>query len=329
MAHVRASVMSGLWRCSFRPRPATIAAAKSVATRIANARHYQSPSSSAATPAVSMVQANPLRQAFTRLSAGAAGLASLGLWQMLPGANVSRALARTPGIDWVLVDCEHGNIDDAAMHEAVPVIAAEGVSPIVRIPDFQSWMVKRALDTGAHGILAPLIRTIDEVKALVAACKFPPAGRRGFGSPLAMQGFRQVTEGSSPAATLPSFTEYFEQANDSVLVLVQIETREALDAVESIVPLVDGLYVGPFDLANNIGHPIRDGVVPEPVQAAIARILAAAQAAGRCCGVYATTPEQARDYAAAGFHMVNVATDVLALQALTAAAVDVARSQNQ
>jgi 4-hydroxy-2-oxoheptanedioate aldolase len=67
----------------------------------------------------------------------------MGLWQMLPGANISRILARTPGVDWVMVDCEHGQMDDAAMHDAVPAIAAAGVSPLVRIPDFQSWMVKR------------------------------------------------------------------------------------------------------------------------------------------------------------------------------------------
>ncbi len=67
---------------------------------------------------------------------------SMGVWQTLPGQNVSRVLARTPGVDWVLVDCEHGNIDDAAMHEAVPAIASCGVSPIVRLPDMQGWMIK-------------------------------------------------------------------------------------------------------------------------------------------------------------------------------------------
>ncbi|KAL1896601.1 hypothetical protein Sste5346_004635 [Sporothrix stenoceras] len=298
-------------------------------------RSYQTSAPPASTKPLArdaMTQANPLRQAFTRFRStdgSARGQASLGMWQMLPGANVSRALARTPGIDWVLVDCEHGNIDDAAMHEAVPVIAAEGASPIVRIPDLQSWMVKRALDTGAHGILAPLIRTVDEVKDFVAACKFPPQGRRGFGSPLAMQGFRVAQKGDAthPVA-LPTFTEYLDQANASVLTIVQIETREALENVEKIAPLVDALFVGPFDLANNIGHPIRDGVFPAEVKHAMARVLAAAKAQPNCCcGVYAGSPEQARGYAAAGFHMVNVVTDVLTLQAAASAAVSIARGQ--
>lgn len=181
-------------------------------------------------------------------------------------------------------------------------------------------------------ILAPLIRTVEEVEAFVAACKFPPAGTRGFGSPLAMQGFR-IREGKKeqqqqqhPVA-LPTFTEYLDQANASILTIVQIETREALESVEAIAPLVDALFVGPFDLANNLGHPIRDGVFPSQVKDAMARVLAAANAVDTCCcGVYAGTPEQARDYAAAGFHMVNVVTDVLTLQAAATAAVEVARS---
>ncbi|KIH95071.1 2,4-dihydroxyhept-2-ene-1,7-dioic acid aldolase [Sporothrix brasiliensis 5110] len=301
-------------------------------------RSYQAaaPSTSAKPlPHDAMSKANPLRQAFTRLrsaDSSARGQASLGMWQMLPGAYISRTLARTPGIDWVLVDCEHGAIDDAEMHAAVPVIAAEGASPIVRIPDFQSWMVKRALDSGAHGtqILAPLIRTVDEVKEFVAACKFPPQGRRGFGSPLAMQGFR-VTQEDDPSphpVALPTFTEYLDQANASIVTMVQIETRDAVENVEAIAPLVDALFVGPFDLANNIGHPIRDGVFPTEVKDAMARVLAAAQSVeGCCCGVYAGSPAQARDYAAAGFHMVNVVTDVLTLQAAASAAVHVARGQ--
>lgn len=201
---------------------------------------------------------------------------------MFPGSNVSRALARA-NPDWIMVDCEHGNIDDAAMHEAVPAIAACGVSPIVRIPDFQSWMIKRALDSGAHGILVPLLRTVDEVKQVVAAAKFPPEGRRGFGSPLAMQNFNPM----------PSFTEYLQQANDTILTMVQIETKEALAAVEEIAPLVDVLFIGPFDLGNNIGYPIIDGDVKPELEQAIARILKAAKSAGKKCGMYASSGEEA------------------------------------
>ncbi|KAK4044509.1 Phosphoenolpyruvate/pyruvate domain-containing protein [Parachaetomium inaequale] len=228
-----------------------------------------------------MLRSNRLKQVFAE-----GGRPAMGFWQILPGANISRLLARS-GADWVMVDCEHGNIDDAAMHEAVPAIAAVGVSPIVRLPDIQPWMVKRALDTGAHGILVPLIRTVDEVKNLVAAAKFPPEGQRGFGSPIALQNFEAGL----------SVTDYLQQANDSLLTMVQIETREALEAVEEIAPLVDVVFVGPYDLGNNIGHPITGNKMDSELHDAIARILRAAVAAGTKCGIYCGSGEQAKQEA--------------------------------
>lgn len=89
-------------------------------------------------------------------------------------------------------------------------------------------------------ILVPLLRTVEEAKALVQSAKFPPMGKRGFGSPIAMERFK-------PA---PSFTEYLQQANDALLTMVQIETKEALEAVEEIAAVegVDVLFIGPFDL---------------------------------------------------------------------------------
>ncbi|PHH74148.1 hypothetical protein CDD80_3283 [Ophiocordyceps camponoti-rufipedis] len=233
------------------------------------------------------------------------GRQSLGMWQMVPGANISRLLARS-GVDWVLVDCEHGNMDDGAMHDAVPAIAALGVSPVVRIPDMQSWMVKRALDAGAHGILVPLLRSAEQAREVVQAAKFPPTGRRGFGSPFSPERF-------SP---MPSFSDYLQQANDALLTMVQIETREALEAVEEIAAVdgIDLLFIGPFDLGNNIGHPIIQGVVAPELKEAMARILAACHKCGKKCGIYSTDGEQARQFREQGFDMISVATDYTALE---------------
>ncbi|KAI1811469.1 Pyruvate/Phosphoenolpyruvate kinase-like domain-containing protein [Poronia punctata] len=211
----------------------------------------------------------------------------MGVWQTLPGGNVSRVLARTPGVDWVLVDCEHGNIDDAAMHEAVPAIASCGVSPIVRLPDMQGWMIKRALDAGAHGVLIPLLRSAEEAKKIVAAAKFPPQGQRGLGSPFAMERFSPI----------PTMTEYLQRANESLLTIVQIETQEALDAVDEIaaVPGIDVLFVGPFDLGNNIGYPILDGVMRPELEQAVDRVLAATNKAGKKAGFFASRESQTSD----------------------------------
>ncbi|TKA38496.1 hypothetical protein B0A49_13741, partial [Cryomyces minteri] len=203
---------------------------------------------------------------------------------MLPGTNHARTIARC-GMDWICVDTEHGNIDDGAMHEAVAAIAGCGVSPVVRIAANEGWMVKRALDAGAHGIIVPLLYTAADAELLVRSAKFPPLGGRGFGSPFPMEKFSNQTTG-----------EYLQQANDALVTIVQIETKEALHNVAAIaaVPGVDVLLIGPFDLGNNIGHPILDGTMHPDLKAAIATIHKAATDAGKRSGIYCTSGEQAR-----------------------------------
>ncbi|KAB8291385.1 hypothetical protein EYC80_010062 [Monilinia laxa] len=206
--------------------------------------------------------------------------AAMGCWQMIPGANVARTLART-GVDWVLVDCEHGNIDDAAMHDAVPAIAACGVSPIVRIPDNQGWMVKRALDSGAHGVLVPLLYTAEGAEQLY-----------------------------------PNYC-------------TNRKTKEAVENVNAIaaVPGIDVLFVGPFDLGNNIGHPVVAGVMHENLHSTIAKVLKAANSAGKKAGIFCTSGEQAKGYADQGFHMISVITDMHILPQSVMAAVNKAKGQ--
>lgn len=153
---------------------------------------------------------------------------------------------------------------------------------------------------------------------MVAAAKFPPQGQRGFGSPFALQNFQ-------PGLTS---TEYLQQANDSLLTMVQIETREALESVEEIAPLVDVVFVGPFDLGNNIGRPIINGKMEPELDEAISRILKAAVAAGKKCGIYCTSGELAKQYADQGFHMINVATDYTALQAAMVDTLAIARGES-
>lgn len=154
--------------------------------------------------------------------------------------------------------------------------------------------------------MIPLLRSAEEAKNIVAAAKFPPQGKRGLGSPFAMERFNPI----------PTMTEYLQHANQSLLTIVQIETQEALDAVEEIaeVPGIDVLFVGPFDLGNNIGYPILDGVIQPELEQAIDRILAATITAGKKAGFFASNGEQAKKYADKGFHMVNAALDTSLLQ---------------
>jgi len=225
---------------------------------------------------------------------------------MLPGTNHSRAIART-GVDWITVDCEHGNVDDGQMHEAVAAIAACGVSPVVRIAANEAWMVKRALDAGAHAILVPLLYTADDARRLASSAKFPPQGTRGFGSPFSTEKFH-------PTLTL---TDYLQQANSSLVTIVQIETQEALQNVDEIASVdgIDVLLVGPFDLGNNIGRPILDGNMHAELWQAIDKIQEAAKSNGKATGIYCTGGEQARQFAEKGFNMISVAADMIAIPA--------------
>jgi 4-hydroxy-2-oxoheptanedioate aldolase len=220
----------------------------------------------------------------------------------------------------VCVDTEHGNIDgillhyqfyrklskyfaDGAMHEAVVAIAKEGISPIVRIAANESWMIKRALDAGAHGIVVPLIYTVDDAKRVVSAAKFPPEGNRGFGSPLPVQCFNDE-----------SLTYYLQNANSTLITTVQIETASALEHVREIaaLPGVDCLLIGPFDLGNNIGRPIINEMHQE-LKDAIEKIKDAAHAEGKKVGMYTNSGAEAKAYADRGFDMISILTDQIVL----------------
>ena len=256
-----------------------------------------------------MQAANRLQKALKK------GGPTFGGWQMLPGSNMSRTIARSsPHIDWILVDQEHGNISDDSMHECVAAIAACGVSPIVRVPDGQHWMIKRALDAGAHGVLIPLLQTAGDAQNIAKFAKFPPIGNRGFGSPFSMEKFVEQGAHGSDLKEITS-VQYLREANEATVVAVQIETRSALENVAAIAatPGIDVLFIGPFDLGNNIGHPITSAKLDEELVQAINKIREAAETAGKSTGIYCNSGEQAREYADQGFNMCSAMTDMVAV----------------
>ena len=233
---------------------------------------------------------------------------------MLPGSNLSRTIARTPGLDWICIDCEHGNIADSDMHESVAAIAACGISPVVRLPDGQHWMIKRALDAGAHGIIIPLLQTAEDAKNVVKFSKFPPLGNRGLGSPFSTEKF--VT-GKTGEVNEISLSQYFQEANDSLVVIVQIETASALAQIKEIaaVPGIDVCFIGPVDLGNSIGHPPKDvGIYAPELEQAIEKIHKETQAAGKWSAIYTGSGEQAKSFAEKGFNMINTMNDVAAIR---------------
>ena len=223
-----------------------------------------------------------------------------GVWRSLPSPASARLLARLP-CDWLAVDAEHGPMDAETLTAMVAAIAdARGPAPLVRIAQATVENVKRALDAGAWGIIAPMINSRAEAEAVIAAAKFPPQGQRSFGSAWAGLAFDV------------SMPDYRREANAQTLALVQIENHAALGHLDEIfsVPHLDGAFVGPVDLAISLGlDPLPEN--PHPMlQEALAEILRAAKLHHLPVGIFCSGAQAAAERIQQGFTLVNVASDV-------------------
>lgn len=234
-----------------------------------------------------------------------------GVWLTLPSTAVARTLASAPYVSWVLVDAEHGLINDTFFYDLNNTIASCGASPIVRIPSEEPWLAKRALDSGAHGIMVPLANSAEAVRKIVSMTKYPPDGIRGFGP--------MYTH-----ATGKLEAEYKETANQDLLVAVQIEHPNAVKEIEEIVETgIDIAFIGPFDLAVSMGVEFGG----EEHEEAIAKVLAACQKAGKAAGIYCVDGRQAKKRFDQGFQMASVTADISILQTALAAETGIATSQ--
>ncbi|ORY57409.1 Pyruvate/Phosphoenolpyruvate kinase-like domain-containing protein [Leucosporidium creatinivorum] len=255
-----------------------------------------------------------------RPAEGAVRKPVVGSWQMLPGASLSRMTAQM-GYDFVLVDCEHGNLADADMHASVGAVSAAGSSPIVRIPAPENWMVKRALDAGAHGLLCPMMGTAEEARRFVSYCKFPVPKAKLAKDPSLISGIRGVGSPFAPQVFGQSLPDYIASSNRNTFVGVQIETVEGVENCEEIAKVdgIDLLFVGPNDLASSMGYPATEHASIPEVQEAIARVLAACKAAGKFAGMFCTSAEQVQARFEQGFDIMNLGADVVAIGAWNAA----------
>lgn len=239
----------------------------------------------------------------------------IGLWSTLPDPYVSEIVAGA-GFDWVLLDTEHTPTDVPQMlHQlqavtaAVPANAAQPTTAVVR-PDWNDTvLIKRYLDIGAQSLLLPFVQTADEARAAVRATRYAPLGLRGMG-------------GSMRASNFGRVPDYVKRAHDELCVLVQVETREALDHLEAIAEVegVDGVFIGPADLSASLGHPGDPGH-PE-VRRAIDDAIRAIRAKNKAPGILMLDEARARECLDLGALFVAVAMDlqILARGAEAAAA---------
>jgi len=226
-------------------------------------------------------------------------------WCGLASPVVAELVARG-GFPAVVLDQQHGLWDTASLLAAIAAVHQGGAAPIVRVPIGDFAMVGRVLDFGAEGIIAPMINSVADARALVAAAKFPPVGERSWGPHRAMT-----------LAGVADAKSYLREANDLTVVLAMIETRTALDAVGEILatPGLDGVFVGPFDLSITLAGGTAVDPASSEVEAALTTIVDAAGAAHKFAGVYCETGSRARALAGRGFRFITAGSDTSFLRA--------------
>lgn len=201
---------------------------------------------------------------------------TLGSWITLGHPALAEIMAKA-GFDWLVVDLEHSVISIDVAGELIRVIDLCGVAPLVRLTSNDSDQIKRVMDVGAHGIIVPMVNTPAEAARAVAATRYPPLGSRGVGLSRA-QGYGA------------NFQEYLKWQSDGPVVIVQIEHKDAMDALEDIlnVPGVDGFILGPYDLSCSLGIP---GQFERPEYvSAVAHILETGKRLGRPAGLHIVEP---------------------------------------
>src|ERR671916_1061420 len=213
----------------------------------------------------------------------------------VPGSVGAEIFAGT-GVDYVCVDQQHGVIDYDSMVPMFQAIRAEGAAPITRVLSNDQFLIMKALDAGALGVIVPLVNSTEDAARAVAACRYPPRGMRSYG-PVRAAG---VIGSRDP-----------EELGGGGLCLGMVETREGLERVEEIAatPGLDGIYVGPADMALSLGLPPDVGREdPEHVEA-VRRIRDACRQHNIAVGAHCLSGESAAEYAKQGFNLVTVGID--------------------
>jgi 2-dehydro-3-deoxyglucarate aldolase/4-hydroxy-2-oxoheptanedioate aldolase len=237
-----------------------------------------------------------------------AGQPTVGAWLHLCSPLAAEIMADA-GFDWLLIDMEHGHGDYQTLLAQLQAIEGSGVVPLVRVQWNDPAVIKRVLDLGAYGVMIPFVSGAVECEAAVRACKYPPVGMRGLAGSHRAAGFGRLG------------ADYWTRANDEVLVVVQVETPQAVKEIDRMLatPGVDVVFIGPNDLSTALGH-MGDTGHPE-VTAAIAAVERAAGRAKVALGTIARNWEEAKALWQRGYGMVTVASDAVLLAQQTGALV--------
>ncbi len=226
----------------------------------------------------------------------AAGKLQIGLWSSLC-SNIAAEIISDSGFDWILLDTEHSPNEIPDLVGQLQAIQRGTATPIIRPAWNDAVLAKRALDIGTQTLLFPYVQNADEARRAVASTRYPPQGSRGV----------SVAARASRYGRTPG---YLTKANEQICVLVQVETRAALNQLEAIAKIegINGVFIGPSDLAASLGH-LGNPAHPE-VQAAIEDAVKRLKALGKPAGILTGNEEEARRYIGWGYLFVAVGADV-------------------
>jgi 2-dehydro-3-deoxyglucarate aldolase len=222
-------------------------------------------------------------------------------WTSIAHPSISEIIARS-GVDFIGIDIEHSTISQEQSQRIIVACQANGITCLPRVATHNMEMIKRLLDSGADGVMVPMVNTPEEAKRIISWCKYPPKGTRSFGISRA-QGYGF------------DFDEYVKGWNDSSLLIVQIESIEGVENVEKILSFdeIDGAMIGPYDISGSLGIP---GQLDHPrVVEAANKVIAACKKHGKACGtqVIDPNPGNVKKALSDGYTFVVLASDIFLL----------------
>ncbi len=239
------------------------------------------------------MKTNPVKRKLQR------GEPTYGTWLSFGNLYATRILARM-GWDWLTLDLEHAAIDWSQATALFGAIADAGCVPLVRVPEGSHHYIKRVLDAGAMGIVVPMVDTVQQAKTAIAAAKYPPEGTRSAGGGMHSMNFAATTD------------EYFQNANDEILVVLQTESPRGVEQAEAIysLPGCDAIFVGPVDLKFQMRAPGGAFPAPEEHEAMIQRVIQVGKAVGTPTGIHVLETDAALQRAEQGMQFIAVGSDL-------------------
>jgi len=227
----------------------------------------------------------------------ASGEQLLGLWVGLGDDNVAELCAHA-GFDWLLIDGEHGPNDLRSILSQLRAVQGSGAAAVVRLASDDRVAIKQHLDIGAQSLLIPMIESAEQAREVVRSCRYAPAGARGVGAALAR------------ASRYGRVGDYIHKAADEICILLQVETRAGIEALPAILEVegIDGVFVGPADLAADMGLPGQPGCAE--VQQVVIDALQLIGASPKASGILTSDVALALQYQALGTGFLAVGSDV-------------------